>query len=71
MTVIFGSAFDLFWPERYKDWVVRLGFKICSVGVTMLTLASAPTMTVSWRRDMHAWVRRIKGIMTNQVIVTT
>lgn len=50
---IFGSAFffDLFWPERRETRGVKWAWKICSVAVTVITLASALTMTVIVARN--------------------
>ncbi|KAH8801633.1 hypothetical protein F5884DRAFT_522137 [Xylogone sp. PMI_703] len=48
VATIFGAAFffDLFWPERHESKSVRLAWKICSVVVSFMALASALGLTV-------------------------
>lgn len=48
VATIFGAAFffDLFWPERYEPWNIRLSWKISAVVVTIMGLTDALGMTV-------------------------
>jgi len=48
VATIFGSGFffDLFWPERKETPAVRLAWKISSVVVSFMALASAIALTV-------------------------
>jgi len=48
VATIFGAAFffDLFWPERYEPWNIRLSWRISAVVVSIMTLADALAFTV-------------------------
>ncbi|RFU28849.1 hypothetical protein B7463_g7492, partial [Scytalidium lignicola] len=48
VATIFGSGFffDLFWPERHESKSVRLAWKICSLVVSIMALASVLGLTV-------------------------
>ena len=65
---IFGSAFffDLFWPERRESRGVNWAWKICSVAVTVITLASALTMTVIVARN-KAYITGVDAATAEQL----
>ena len=47
VATIFGAGFffDLFWPERYEPWNIRLAWRISAVVISIMCLADALALT--------------------------